>query len=188
MRKQEARALFQTRRAAVTPAEAAKLDDLLLISFQQAPIPYLQNVLSFYPAEDKAEPDTFLVMRFLQFSNPGLSVAFPRIKKGGEMEAIVPLHEDAFAHNAYNIMEPSAGEAVDPLLLDMVLVPLLAFDEQGNRAGYGKGYYDRFLARCRPDCLKVGISYFDAVTLLEDANEFDIPLDLCITPHKVYVF
>jgi 5-formyltetrahydrofolate cyclo-ligase len=188
MRKQEARALFRARRAALTPNEAAKLDDLLLISFQQAQIPYLQYVLNFYPAQDKAEPDTFLLMRYLQFINPNLIIAFPRVAENGGMKAVVPEAVDAFALNAFNIPEPVGDRVIDPLWLDLVLVPLLAFDARGQRAGYGKGYYDRYLSQCRPDCLKVGVSYFEAVPLLEDASEFDIPLDICITPHKVYVF
>jgi 5-formyltetrahydrofolate cyclo-ligase len=77
---------------------------------------------------------------------------------------------------------------VDADQLDMVFVPLIAFDEQGYRAGYGKGFYDRFLATCRPDCIKVGFSYFAAVDRLEDRHQFDVPLDLCITPHNAYVF
>lgn len=180
--------MIRAKRAGITPAQAAKWDDLILIRFQQVDLPFMQQVLSFFPAEGKGEPETFLLTRYLQFLNPGLQVAFPKTGKDGGMEAIVPQDDDAFEQNSYGIAEPTMGELLAPEAIDLVLVPLLAFDGKGNRAGYGKGYYDRFLLRCRPDCLKVGISYFEAVDLLEDANEFDIPLDLCITPQKVYVF
>lgn len=188
MRKKEARALFKTKRAALDSREASRLDDLLLISFQHAELPFLQRVLSFYPADDKGENDTFLLTRYLQFVNPGLEVAYPRITADNEMEAVVPEDDDAFAPNSYNILEPTQGAVLPPEVFDLVLVPLLAFDRLGHRAGYGKGYYDRYLAQVRPDCVKAGLSYFEAVDLLEDAHEFDIPLDLCITPSKVYVF
>ena len=70
----------------------------------------------------------------------------------------------------------------------MVILPLLAFDQQGYRVGYGKGFYDKFLSGCREDCLKVGFSYFEPIETIDDCNEFDVPLDLCITPQNVYVF
>jgi 5-formyltetrahydrofolate cyclo-ligase len=69
-----------------------------------------------------------------------------------------------------------------------VLVPLLAFDESGYRVGYGKGFYDRFLQQCRKDVLTVGFSYFDAIDKIEDTHQFDVPLNYCITPHRIYEF
>ncbi|OLY92916.1 5-formyltetrahydrofolate cyclo-ligase [Cnuella takakiae] len=188
MRKKEARALFRAKRAAITDAEANRWNDLLLISFQQAGLPFVAKVLSYYPSGEKGEVDTFLLTRYLAFSNPGVAIAFPRITTDFGIDAIVPDSEEDFVPNAYDILEPATGLKLEPEEVDLVLVPLLAYDLQGNRAGYGKGYYDRFLAACRPDCLKVGLSYFEPVSLLEDTHEFDIPLDLCITPSKVYVF
>ena len=70
----------------------------------------------------------------------------------------------------------------------MVFVPLLAFDKDGYRVGYGMGFYDKFLADTGEDCIKVGFSYFEPIGTIEDRTDFDVPLDLCITPHNVYVF
>jgi 5-formyltetrahydrofolate cyclo-ligase len=80
------------------------------------------------------------------------------------------------------------GVKIDPLEVDFIIMPLFAFDEKGYRVGYGKGYYDRFLKKCNDSCLKIGLSYFDAVDEIEDTDEFDVPLDLCVTPQQVYVF
>jgi 5-formyltetrahydrofolate cyclo-ligase len=104
------------------------------------------------------------------------------------MEAVACHADTIFEANAINILEPLETEVIDPLDIDMVLVPMLAFDDRGNRVGFGKGYYDRYLSRCRQDCIKVGLSYFEAVDSINDANEFDVPLNFCITPQKVYVF
>jgi 5-formyltetrahydrofolate cyclo-ligase len=65
---------------------------------------------------------------------------------------------------------------------------LLAFDVKGNRVGYGKGYFDKYLKECREDCIKVGLSYYEPLDSIDDANEFDVPLDFCITPQRTYVF
>lgn len=72
--------------------------------------------------------------------------------------------------------------------VDLVIVPLLAYDARGYRVGYGKGYYDRFLADCRPDVRKIGVSFFEPVPQIEDVDEFDVRLDACVTPEKVISF
>ena len=70
----------------------------------------------------------------------------------------------------------------------MVLVPLLGFDERGHRVGYGKGFYDRFLAECNPKIQKIGLSLFEPVAQIDDTSDFDIPLDACITPNRIWYF
>ncbi|WP_204344259.1 5-formyltetrahydrofolate cyclo-ligase [Psychroserpens algicola] len=90
--------------------------------------------------------------------------------------------------NRWNIPEPIDGISIDPKQIDVVFIPLLAFDNTGNRVGYGKGFYDKFLAKCRPDTIKIGLSFFDSATLVTDVFEGDIKLDYCVTPEKVYKF
>lgn len=93
-----------------------------------------------------------------------------------------------FRKNRYNIYEPEDGDGIEPQALDMVFVPILAFDKKGFRVGYGKGYYDRFLKQCRNDCVKIGFSYFPPLDGIEDRDEYDVPLNLCVTPASVYAF
>jgi 5-formyltetrahydrofolate cyclo-ligase len=69
-----------------------------------------------------------------------------------------------------------------------VIVPLLCFDRRGHRVGYGKGFYDRYLQKCRPDCIKAGLSFFDPVDLIDDTYADDIPLDICVTPSETFRF
>jgi 5-formyltetrahydrofolate cyclo-ligase len=104
------------------------------------------------------------------------------------MQAVITNDETDFVANEYGIPEPVTGQVLDAQLLDAVMVPMLAFDKQGNRVGYGKGFYDRFLQSCRADCIKIGLCYFDAIEIIEDAGNFDVPLNYCITPQKIYVF
>lgn len=189
MKKNEARKLYRSERSRITPVQKQKLDDLLLIQFQKLSLPPLQTVLSYMPIEENNEIDTFLITRFLAFSNPGLVIAYPKISSGSfEMRAIAIDETTRYVPNSYQIYEPADGNAIPPEELDLVIVPTLVCDERGNRVGYGKGFYDRFLKDCREDCFLAGISYFEPVPEIEDANEFDVPLKYCITPQTVYVF
>ncbi|HWR94063.1 MAG TPA: 5-formyltetrahydrofolate cyclo-ligase [Flavobacterium sp.] len=90
--------------------------------------------------------------------------------------------------NKYNIPEPVNGLEVPAAKIEVVFIPLLAFDKKGNRVGYGKGYYDVFLSECKPDVLKIGLSFFEAEEVITDAYANDIPLDYCVTPNGVYKF
>ena len=189
MLKKEARKIFREKRKTISSNEKMKFDDLLLIEFQKVSLPFLSNVLSFYPAEENNEPDTFTITRYLRFKYPGLQIAYPKADLSNHsMKAIVCEQEEVFLKNSFFISEPLSCESLHPSEIDMVLVPLLAFDKKGIRVGYGKGFYDRFLLQCKKDCIKIGLSYFEPIDAVEDADEFDVPLDFCITPQKVYVF
>ena len=189
MQKKEARRMYREKRASITPQQKLKWDDLLLIQFQTLELPFLDSVLSFYPLEVHKEVNTFIITDYLHFKNPGLEIAYPRTDfRDHSMQAIACTVDTVFEDNVYNIPEPLLGEIIPPASLDLVLVPLLGFDREGHRVGYGKGFYDRFLMQCSKDCIKIGLSYFEPVDHLEDAGEFDVPLDICITPQEVYVF
>ena len=90
--------------------------------------------------------------------------------------------------NKYNIPEPIDGIEISISKIDVVFVPLLAFDINGNRVGYGKGFYDRFLEACKSDTIKIGLSFFEAETESIDTSRNDIKLDYGITPAKIYKF
>ena len=80
------------------------------------------------------------------------------------------------------------GEEISPKSIDVVFIPLLAFDNQGNRVGYGKGFYDKFLSECREDVLRVGVSFFPSEEKIIDVLQTDISLQYCVTPEKNYFF
>jgi 5-formyltetrahydrofolate cyclo-ligase len=93
-----------------------------------------------------------------------------------------------FIKNAYNIPEPFDGIEVPVSKIQVVFVPLLAFDGKGNRVGYGKGFYDAFLSECTPETIKIGLSFFEAVEFIEDTSDMDVSLDYCVTPDRIYKF
>ena len=90
--------------------------------------------------------------------------------------------------NSYNVPEPVDGLEVSDAKIDVVFVPLLAYDKQGNRVGYGKGFYDNFLSKCRPETIKIGLSLFPPEEKIDDVSESDVKLDFCVTPEEIYRF
>ena len=189
MTKKELRKIYRDKRNALTSAEQTKLDDLLLIQFQKADLPFIKILLSYWPVEEHKEPNAHLYTDYLDFKNPELIIAYPKTDFIiNEMEAVVTNPETEFVKNEYNIYEPEEGNRIAADEIDMILVPLLAFDKKGYRVGYGKGFYDKYLTGCRKDCIKAGFSWFGPVGEITDKDDFDVPLDLCITPQNVYVF
>lgn len=189
MIKNELRKIYRDKRNVLSDSERTKLDDLLLIQFQKAVLPFINSLLSYWPIDENNEPNTHLFTDFLEFKNSGLITAYPKSDFFmNEMVAVSTNEETSFLMNEFNIYEPEEGNHLAADEIDMVLVPLLAFDKNGYRVGYGKGFYDKFLAGCRKDCIKVGFSYFEPADEITDKDDFDVPLDLCITPQKVYVF
>ena len=90
--------------------------------------------------------------------------------------------------NSYGIPEPVDGIEIDSSKIEVVFIPLLAYDTKGNRVGYGKGFYDRFLSECAPNCIKIGLSFFEPETEISDVLDSDVKLDYCVTPNAVFEF
>jgi 5-formyltetrahydrofolate cyclo-ligase len=190
MNKKELRKIYKEKRVGLSTTERLKLDDLLLIQLQR--LSFGNNthvVMTFWPIENHGEMNTHLYTRYLEVAIPDIKITFPVIDPViNEMRAVAVTEGTEFVENRYGIYEPAEGETISPEMLDVVFVPLLAFDEDGYRVGYGKGYYDRFLRHCRHDVITVGFSYFEAVDKIDDTNHFDVPLNYCITPHHIYEF
>jgi len=189
MTKKELREQYKQKRLAINEKEKTKLDDLLLIQFQQLSFADVQVLLTYAPMPHTAEPDVHLCERFLQHHVPGLQVAYPVVDFATQTMQAMEVNEDtAFVQNLYKIEEPTGGNIIQPEDIDVIFVPMLVCDMQGHRAGYGKGFYDRYLNQCREDVLKIGFSYFEPVETISDIHAFDIPLNYCITPHHIYEF
>lgn len=187
MQKAALRKLYKDKRKELGASAMMKYQDLILIRFQQLKLEIPDNIMSYSSSEKLREYDPITVVDYCYFKNPALRLCYPVMKENVGMNAVQVREDTAFTENDFGIEEPVDGSIIPPAVIDMVFVPILAFDEKGNRVGYGKGYYDRFLAECRPDCLKIGFSFFDA-ELHIDAEPTDIALDYCITPNKEYSF
>ncbi|SMG35130.1 5-formyltetrahydrofolate cyclo-ligase [Sphingobacterium psychroaquaticum] len=137
----------------------------------------------YIPIQRMREIDTWPFMDWLRQHYPALKIVVSRSNPDdSSMSHYLFRERRALFENKWGILEPQEGESVDEKLIDAVIIPLLVADKAGNRVGYGKGFYDRFLAKCRPDCLKIGLSLFPPVEQIDDVNEYDVPLDVLITP------
>ncbi len=188
MHKSALREEFKAKRQSLSSKELLKLNDLLLIQFQQLSFSAVQNCMTYWPIEHFNEPNTHLLSRYLLHMIPSVQLCYPKINDHHQMSAIEVNDDTVFVTNEWGITEPKEGKIIAPHAIDLIIVPLLIFDQNGYRVGYGKGYYDRFLANCKEDAILLGISYFEPIQIIEDTNEFDIPLSIGITPEHVYEF
>lgn len=179
--------MFRDKRIALTSDEKEKLNAGILQQFKKVSFPSLQFVHSFISSEKLGEPDTSQLIKFLKLQFQGLAIVAPKVDWNSmKMENILLQDENLLEQNRYGIDEPPLGVVVKPEEIDMVIVPLLAFDKSGFRVGYGKGFYDRFLKECRKDTLRIGISFFNPIKSIEDKDEFDISLTHCCTSDQLY--
>ncbi|QKZ11512.1 5-formyltetrahydrofolate cyclo-ligase [Spirosoma sp. KUDC1026] len=145
---------------------------------------------TFLPIQRHNEVDTWSIIHQIWDRYPQIQIAVPVTDMAQLcMRHYVITPETPFFANSLGIPEPPAdGLELQPDELSIVLVPLLVFDGQGDRVGYGGGFYDRFLAQCEPHCLKIGLSLFAPIEQIDDVVETDIRLNSCVTPDRYWVF
>lgn len=189
MIKNTVRKEFLQRRMNIQEAELQQQTALIAANFRKLTLSPVNYLMSYNPLASRHEFDVSVCEDILKEQNLLLRVAWPKIHIDlHDMEAVQVEKDGLFIKNRYNILEPIGGAVIPPQSLDVIFVPLVAFDERGYRVGYGKGYYDRFLTQCRPAAIRIGFSFFDAIDYIEDIDEFDVPLNFCITPHRIYEF
>lgn len=115
------------------------------------------------------------------------NVVVPKVKDT-ELKHYLLTDSTKLKLSKWGIPEPEKGIEIGAEHLDVVFMPLLAYDKTGNRIGYGKGFYDKFLSACRPETLKIGLSFFEPEDQNIEASKHDIKLDYCVTPKSIYRF
>lgn len=190
MTKRELRKLYLQKRIALSEAEYGQLNFQLYQNFfSTIDLSFVHVLHTFLPIVEKKEVDTWLILDRIRREFPHIRISIPKVNsQTGVFDSFYfeGLHQ--LALNEWGIQEPKQGIPTEPEKVDLVLIPLLAYDKKGHRVGYGKGFYDKFLSTCRSDCKKIGLSLFDAEETISDANQLDIKLDLCITPIQVIQF
>ena len=186
MKKQTLRKAYRQKRKSLTTSTINNLS--LKIANQALKLPIWEA--SFY--------HLFLTIKQLKEveTEPLLSILYGRDKNivipksdilNGEMSHYLLTDNTTIKPNIWNIPEPQDGLQIKTSKLEVIFVPLLAFDKVGHRVGYGKGFYDGFLKNCT-NAVIIGLSFFEADEKIEDIQPNDIALDYCLTPNQIYQF
>lgn len=187
MTKSELRKIYKAKRVGLSDAEIENRS--LQIANQTLKLPIWKKSVYhvFLSIEKHKEVNTEFLMHILSGKDKNITIAKSNFSTY-EMTHYLLTDNTKLVVNSWGIPEPENGLEIPADKIDVVFVPLLAFDLKGNRTGYGKGFYDRFLSNCRKDTIKVGLSFFETEKSAIEHNANDIKLDFCVTPERIYEF
>lgn len=181
MNKQHLRATYKQKRENLSSAEKNFLQENIYQQIYNLDISDVKIIHIFLSLEKFNEINTSPIINYFRTKN--IKIVVPKTNFKNNSLIHFYLEEDTeLAINHYGIPEPKNAIQVSENDIDLVFVPLLISDKNHHRIGYGKGFYDRFLSNCRPNCKKIGLNFFKPIAEIEDINEFDIPLDLVLYP------
>lgn len=188
MNKAELRKIYLEKRQALSEGERAQFNLGIYHQFFAWPmLNFIRQLHIYLPLEEKAEPDTWQILDRLRREHAHIRLIIPKVVNN-QMEHYYFEGMHQLEKSKWNIWEPKQGVPVSIEKIDAVLAPLLICDKAGHRVGYGKGFYDKFLVQCKPNCLKVGISFFEPVEKIEAVEATDIPLNFCLTSNTLHSF
>lgn len=146
--------------------------------------PNWQRLHVYLPISRLYELDTEPLIALLWGLNREIVVSVADFETS-QMKHFLLDEETRLLPNAWGIPEPVNGKAIEVASIDAVIIPLLAADQHGYRLGYGKGFYDRFLATC-PHAKRIGIGYFNLIEKVPEVHEFDQKLHYYIHPNGIH--
>ena len=187
MLKKEIRSKYKTLRLALTEKEVDEMSLAIANKVLTLPIWEKTYFHLFLPIEEQKEVNTEFIMHLLSGKDKEICISKSDFESR-KMTHYLLTDNTKIKKNEYNIPEPINGIEVPIHKLEVVFIPLLAFDKTGNRVGYGKGFYDKFLSECNSDTIKIGLSFFEPEELISDIFEGDVKLDYCVTPKSVFEF
>ena len=187
MTKKELRIKYKAMRKQLT--EEARSEKSLAIANQLIALPIWDRDYFhiFLPIKGHNEVDTENILHLLSGKDKNIIISRSDFTLA-VMTHFLLTDNTKIEVNSYGIPEPADGIEVPVSKIDVVFVPLLAYDKRGHRVGYGKGFYDKFLSLCNPRTLKIGLSFFEAEEIITDVSGNDVVLDYCVTPNGVHGF
>ncbi len=138
------------------------------------------KVIALYAAFNH-EVDTYAIMETLWW-DPTLTLVLPKISNKAMTFHPVTGFQD-LTPGQLGILEPTTAVTIDAKDIDMMLIPMVAFNRNGYRIGYGAGYYDRYLKDT--DFIKIGLAYDFQETTVSFEEMHDISCDAIITNREV---
>jgi 5-formyltetrahydrofolate cyclo-ligase len=185
--KKELRLKYKTLRKQLSENEMEEMSLAIANQLLKLPVWDKNYFHVFLPIEAHKEVDTELILHLLSGKDKEILISKSNFQTR-EMTHYLLTDNTKIKKNEYNIPEPVDGIEVPSKKIEVVFIPLLAFDKKGHRVGYGKGFYDKFLSECQAGTIKIGLSFFEAEELIADVHEGDMQLNYCVTPNEIYCF
>ena len=186
MTKSELRKIYTEKRKTLSKDEVLFLSQQIFDQFKKKfPVTENQKVHCFFPISEKNEVDTQFFLNYY-FENK-VRVFVPKILDG-KLISVEIKKDSVLRKNSWGIFEPESNVDSEEKDFDFVITPLLYCDKNGNRIGYGKGFYDEFFSKTDSETLKIGVNYFQPDEKINDLLKTDIPLNYLITPTEVLSF
>lgn len=186
MLKAELRKEYTQKRKALSDDEAFFLSGKIFKNFIAYFKPLAgQKVHIFIPIRKFREPDTKLFIDY--FLSRNIRVFVPKVVSTGLISVEI-FTDTNYEMNTWGISEPVSNQDAGITDFDFVITPLLYCDPEGNRVGYGKGFYDAFFESVSVNTKKTGVNYFNPDVNIDDVWENDVPLDYLVTPDAVLSF
>lgn len=182
-RKKQLRAYAKTKRAGVVNRDVKEtllneqFDNAYQALFGESIGAGTRRTVFVYVSFSSEAPTHLLIQRLLEL---GHKVLVPRVE-GKQMAAVELNEETQFQRSDYGILEP-LGQAYDKQI-DLAVIPCLAVDGQGNRLGYGGGYYDKFLKEC-PTAKRMAYAFACQVLESVPTDALDIKMQCIVTEEK----
>jgi 5-formyltetrahydrofolate cyclo-ligase len=186
MLKAELRKKYMQKRKALSPDEAFLFSEKILENFLNHFKPKTgQKIHVFIPIEKFNEIRTGIFID--AFLNNNIRVFVTKFVENNLISVEIDKNT-VFETSSWGISEPVSNEDSEELHFDYVITPLLYCDHNGNRIGYGKGFYDAFFLSISAASKKIGVNYFSPDENIDDVWENDIPLDYLVTTTEVVSF
>ena len=178
------RNFYKQQRAALTDSERAQaISAITQHLLDYPPLTQAKQVAAFMATASEVDLHLWMSSHWRR----GGAIALPRVTPPGGMTFHRFTEDTPLEKNQYNIDEPPVVAAiVDPAEFDVVLVPLVAFDDHGHRLGMGGGYYDRYLAKLPSHTWLIGVAFSQQHARENLPQEpWDIPLHAVVTENGV---
>ncbi|WP_069471554.1 5-formyltetrahydrofolate cyclo-ligase [Candidatus Marithrix sp. Canyon 246] len=186
MNKTQLRQLYLSKRKNLTPTQVDKYSQTISNRFfSNFNLSKITNLHIFLPILKHNEINTWFIIKELRQNYPHISLITSKSDfQFHTMESYIFEDDTQIIETSLGIPEPYNAVKFDNII-DMILIPLLCFDQSGFRVGYGKGFYDRFLLNCNQNIIKIGLSLFEPIDKIDDVDKFDLKMDFCVTTCQV---
>lgn len=185
--KNSLRTWYKKKRLELTSVELLQANSRIFEQFQKIDFSECNLIHLYTPIAKWNEPDTVLLRDFIYAIGKRCATGVV-VENSTEMQQVEIFPDTQFRKNNWDIPEPVAAKIIDVSEIDLVIVPLLCCDTEGNRIGYGKGFYDVFLRQCQPNVQAIGLSFFEPVQEVISAEPHDVKLSGLLTPNQYYRF